>query len=660
MRPHPLKKLLATTLGIIVLGCLWFYFAPAPLGGSTTYVVTHGVSMEPHFHTGDLAVVRSQSVYHVGEVVAYHNKELHTIVLHRIIGRDGNRYIFKGDNNDFIDFEHPAASQLIGALWFHIPGAGATLQSIRSPALVGILVAGALLLLMGGVFARRRRLRHRQRRAGQSPGRGHIHSPMPATDAATTILALGLVALLPFVMLAVLSFTRPSSKLHAVPLAYKQSGRFSYSADATPGPAYAGNVAVTGDPLFTSVLNAVNIRFGYLFASAAKGSLSGKASLSGTLASTSGWNTTFPLGSTTYFRGDNGGVSATFDLSSLRALIQSVEKTTKVSGAFTLTITPHVSVTGDLDHLPLSTTFAPPLEFSVNELEVKPTLGGDAGSATTAPSAASVFTPSTSGSVPSKGYQPLFLSFKLARLSVATARAIALIGIAVVIVGLIAMLALLRTRTRLQDEASSIRARYGHMIIPVGHVTQPAGTSVIDVADMEALVRIAQHYDRSILHESYGGGEAFWVADESGQFRYAVGGPAPVASPAPAFTAAPVAPPVEAADPAPVAAATATFDADFLQPRPLGPLTSDVYADEIELGGVIAAFDTQTPPEPTPANPIVQDSWAAYDLADAITQESRPGWDAPPAWSQPADQTAELGPTRAGDFARVAGLDLSR
>jgi hypothetical protein len=245
--------------------------------------------------------------------------------------------------------------------------------------------------------------------------------------------------------------------------------------------------------------------------------------------------------------------------------------------------------------------------------------------------------------VASKGYQPLFLSFKLARLSVATARSIALIGIAIVIAALIAILALLRLRVRPPDEASSIRARYGHMIIPVAHVAQPAGTSVIDVADMEALVRIAQHYDRSILHESYGDGEAFWVSDESGHFRYAVGGPAPAADPAPAFSRAPAAVP----------------SADFREPSPMGVLTSDVYADELELGGVIAAFETQAPPEPAPVSPAAQDSWAAYDLADAITQESRPGQGAP-AWPQPADRTAELGQTRAGDFARVAGFDVSR
>lgn len=658
MRRHPLKKLLATTLGVIVLGCVWFYFAPGPLGGSTAYVVTHGVSMEPRFHTGDLAVVRSQGSYRVGEVVAYHNKELHTIVLHRIIGRDGNRYVFKGDNNDFIDFEHPAASQLIGALWFHIPGVGATVQSIRSPALVGVLVAGALLLFMGGMFMRRRRLRRRRRRAGQSPEHVQIHAPALTADSVTMILAVGLIALLPFVMLAVLAFTRPSTKLHAVPVPYKQSGRFSYSAEATPGPTYHSDRAVTGDPLFTRVLNEVNLHFGYRFTSAVGHSLRGKTTLSATLTSTSGWNTTFPLSGTTYFHGDRATVSATLNLSSLHSLIQSVEKTTRVSGSYTLAIMPHVRATGSLDHLPLSTTFSPALEFSVSELEVKPTLGGSSSSATAG--ASSAFTPSSGGSVPSKRYQPLFLSFKVVQVSVAAARAIALIGIAVVLAGLIAMLGLLRTRKRPQGEAAGIRARYGHMIVPVAHVAQPAGSSVIDVADMEALVRIAEHYDRSILHETAAGAEAFWVTDESGQFRYTVGVSAPIArehrvAPEPAVAAANEQPLHNVGAPGfvvrqqPGEPHTREFpDPWSSQPPAAEPVAHGWIAQE-----PVVAHGWASPEPPAgewaSTDTATHERWIARDLADALTHEHL-------SWPN-TDETVDTGHVRAGAFARVAGLN---
>jgi signal peptidase I len=598
MRTRHARKILSTALGLLVLGSLWFYFAPVQLGGSATYVVTHGISMEPRFHTGDLAIVRSQSSYHVGEIVAYENKMLHTIVLHRIIGRDGSRYIFKGDNNNFVDFEHPAASQLVGALWLHIPGAGTTLKSIRSPLLVGVLVAAGMLLFTGTALTRRRRRRHRDRRAGhgseQSPLR---HSPSLSSEPAITAVAIGLVALLPFVMLALLSFTRPTSKLHTVPVPYKQSGTFSYTANATPGPAYSSGQAVTGDPLFTRVLSDVDVNFNYVFTSSTKHTLAGAASLSGTLSSTSGWSTTFPLGSATHFHGTHASVSAKIDLTALQALIRNVENTTRVGGTYTLTVTPHIDATGTLDQLPLSTSFAPPLQFSLNELEANPITGGSGGTTASGKAPSSVFAPSTSGSVSARRYAPLYVSIKIARLSVATARVIALIGIAAVIGVLLAIVALMKTRPRPQDEARSIHGRYGHMIIPVAHVALTPGASVIDVADMESLVRIAEHYDRSILHETAGSGEAFWVSDESGQFRYAVGGPPPARA-------------VEIPE----------------QPRPFSSLTSDVYADELELGGVIAAFEAPPTPEPAGTAPAVQDGWAAYDLADAITQESRPGW----------------------------------
>src|SRR5277367_6967987 len=140
MRPRRIRKVLSAALALVILGTAWFYIAPTQLGGSATYVVTHGISMEPRFHTGDLAIVRSQSTYNVGEIVAYRSKLLQTIVLHRIIGREGARYIFKGDNNDFVDPEHPAADQLIGALRVHVAGVGGRLEAIRSPALMGALL----------------------------------------------------------------------------------------------------------------------------------------------------------------------------------------------------------------------------------------------------------------------------------------------------------------------------------------------------------------------------------------------------------------------------------------------------------------------------------------------------------------------------------------
>src|SRR4051794_31425667 len=96
---------LATAIVALAAGC-WLLW-PAALGGRTTYVTTHGVSMALSFHTGDLALMRPAANYHVGEVVAYHSSLLHTVVMHRIVAIKGGQYVFKGDNNSWRDPQPP-------------------------------------------------------------------------------------------------------------------------------------------------------------------------------------------------------------------------------------------------------------------------------------------------------------------------------------------------------------------------------------------------------------------------------------------------------------------------------------------------------------------------------------------------------------------------
>ncbi len=607
MRTLNARKVASLALGLAVLGCLWFYLAPVGLGGSTSYVVTEGVSMEPRFHTGDLAIVRGESTYHVGEIVAYHSNAFHTIVLHRIIGLDGARYVFKGDNNNFTDFEHPARSQLIGALWIHIPGAGAQLKSLRSPALTGALFSLGVLLLAGTLYTQRRRLRGKARRAAGHAQRPQGPAPHRSPEPVAGVLAIGLVALLPFAALALLGFTRPATARRAVSVPYRQSAVVSYSADAPPGPVYAGDRAVTGDPIFTHVLSEVEFRFAYLFHAAAAHSLRGKAAIYAAITAPSGWQTTLQLGQPTYFHGDRALVAARLDLNSLLALLRSVAAMTRVEGSsYTLTLTPHVSATGSLDAARLHVTFSPPIQFTLSALELQAAAAAG-GSISSATHAASQFAPSSTGAVSGSRYEPQFLSFGVAQLSVTTAREIALGGLAIVLCILMAALALVR-RSAGRDEAAAIRQRYRHLIVPVERVWQLPGVAVIDVADMDALVRIAEHYERSILCERTAEGEAFWVTDESGQFRF-------LASAAP--PAVGDAPPV------------------LEQPAP-DTLTGQLYTQELELGGVISAFATQAQPAPAP-EPGAESAFEP-EPEWALDPEPEPALAPAPAPAEPAAQ----------------------
>ena len=99
----------------------WAFFAPTKVGGSTTYSVTSGISMEPMLHKNDLEFVRTQSTYHVGDVVLYQSAVVDQPVLHRIILIQHGNYFFQGDNNSFVDPGYATKSELVGTLWFHVP-----------------------------------------------------------------------------------------------------------------------------------------------------------------------------------------------------------------------------------------------------------------------------------------------------------------------------------------------------------------------------------------------------------------------------------------------------------------------------------------------------------------------------------------------------------
>ena len=158
------RRVFRPLLGAAMAVVLWLVFAPTVLGGSVTYVVTDGVSMLPHFHAEDLVLLRQEPTYHVGEVAGYENGQLHEIVMHRIIALDGDRYVFKGDNNDFTDTYHPLKSQIVGAEWLHLSGWGRWLNDIRIPFVTAALLAALWLLSFRKSPATRRRRRRRHAR----------------------------------------------------------------------------------------------------------------------------------------------------------------------------------------------------------------------------------------------------------------------------------------------------------------------------------------------------------------------------------------------------------------------------------------------------------------------------------------------------------------
>ncbi len=236
--------MVVTTVVVVLAGLGWYYLAPTQIGGSTSYVITHGISMEPLIHAGDLVLVRPADNYRVGQVVAYHSTLLHTVVLHRIIRIDGGHYFFKGDNNNFIDPTHPTRALLIGTMWLHIAHGGALVTWLHQPWVAALLFGAVAMFVLFGGGQKRRRRRDRGRRHGggsiraSEPATSTTLSPKPISARASDRQLFGacIAGALVFAVLTVVAFVRPTHNTLTVRQPYTQTLRFGYHASVPPEP----------------------------------------------------------------------------------------------------------------------------------------------------------------------------------------------------------------------------------------------------------------------------------------------------------------------------------------------------------------------------------------------------------------------------------------
>lgn len=158
---HCLRYLLA----MAILVAFWLTLAPTSMGGRASYVVTDGTSMLPHFRAGGIVLTRAESNYSIGEVVAYHNQQFHAVVMHRIVARDGDRYVFRGDNNSSDDKYHPTRADLVGKEWLYWPGGAKYFELVHSPGIFGLSMAFMAIIIFAPPITRRRRRRRHHTRA---------------------------------------------------------------------------------------------------------------------------------------------------------------------------------------------------------------------------------------------------------------------------------------------------------------------------------------------------------------------------------------------------------------------------------------------------------------------------------------------------------------
>jgi signal peptidase I len=508
-RPRKTTAGLATLVAVLAAAgwLLW----PTALGGRTSYVDTHGISMQPRFHTGDLALLRPARDYHVGDVVAYHSSLLHTVVMHRIVAISGGHYTFKGDNNSWLDPQPPTRSQLIGKLALRIPHGGVWLKRAASPAVLGVVAF--TLLASGGTVAQTRRTRRRRTVSRHAAARTPRPAPMtalapPLRAAAGATTAIGMLGL----ALAALAWTAPVHRVAMTTTTAKQSMVFSYTATVPKTPAYDTTVVTSPDPIFRKLTHTVDIHYAY---HGTAGSIAVTASLS----TASGWRSTIPLATPTTFSTSSYHGTVRLDLDALDARAQAAARATGIPvSQLAVTITPTVRAGA-------TSSFAPTLPLTLTPLQL--TLAGDSKNLTVTDSTTLTRPITVDRTLGAAGH-----SF-----TVATGRRVSTGLVALTLLAALLLL-LIGRRSAPNSEGDRIRSRYPSLLVPVAPMPTPPGRPVIDVTDFTTLARLAERYGLLVLHWTRSGVDTFVVQDDATTYRYRAGTTEPALTGLPATATA--------------------------------------------------------------------------------------------------------------------------
>jgi signal peptidase I len=327
--PLPLRRLTAfVLLGLVLAGAAVF------ATGRVALEVTTGSSMEPTHHAGDLAVVVPAGSYQTGDIVAYRGGP-DLVVLHRIIGGDAESgFTFKGDNNQSVDPSHPSGDQLIGREILAIPGIGGILSSL---VVRGLLIVAALALL-GTLMLKPKRDTEPLRSV---PG---IHEvPVERAPRRPALIAL-VVADALLLVGVIFAFALPTPKPAATAPSPTQTGTLAYGTAVPASETYPTGEIVTGDPVFTKLVNSLPVSFHY-DTQAPPATVNGSVQLDAELSTQSGWHSTLPLAPPTPIANGAVNLTGTLDLGVVRDLADRVSQSTGLNNQ---QVDVAVKATGDI------------------------------------------------------------------------------------------------------------------------------------------------------------------------------------------------------------------------------------------------------------------------------------------------------------------------
>ena len=542
-------SVISSALWLVLTAVIWIAFAPVQVGGQAAYVIVNGNSMEPNFHLGDLIIIRSESYYSVGDQVVYQNLDLGGSVFHRIIDLELDRYILKGDNNAWIDSYHPTQEEVIGKLWAHLPNFGKTIQFLRQPINMALII-GAL----GGLLAMsiapkqpkgKRRMKNKSLKEllskvkkqsfrdwisglGQS---GFIKSLSEKASRKNTgepehnqdrkennrgsftegiFFFLGLLAF-GSLILGIFSFVRPASRVAPDNITYQHFGFFSYSATA-PDSVYDSGAVQSGEPIFPKTTCVVDVNFQYTLVGDQVERIAGSYQMSAIVAEPqSGWQRSIALHSEEPFTGNTFGTRASLDVCQVIALIKAMERETDFSsGSYTLIIAPRIKVSGLVSGRELIDTFEPNLIFQYNQTHFH---------MINESSDIDPLNPTETRLLREERQEPNVLPIFGLEPKVPALRFISLLVFGLSLGGML-ILGLQIQSLAQNDPAAFVRMKFDSLIVDIksGNIKDISHT--IDVTSIDDLAKLAERYNVMILHDTDGNMHSYYVQGDGITYRY--------------------------------------------------------------------------------------------------------------------------------------------
>ncbi len=510
MLKFDLKTFRSLLMILLLAAVLWVGFGPVQIGGPVSYVIISGNSMEPEIHQGDLVVARRAPAYELGQAVVYQHPQI-GYVYHRVVDHEGEVFILKGDNNDWLDSYHPSEKDILGKYWFALPGVGNLIRTLRQPV---YFVSFTLIILFIGaslfLFNNKNWIPKKVRGSGKNMKK---NQPLSAGDTRQELLLfIGVLAIISIIF-GVISFTKPLTRQISDDLVYYQQGVFSYSAQDKDN-IYDSDQIQTGEPVYLQLTCEILMDFAYQFIPAGAGMISaddfsGTYQVDAVISDVDGWKRSFVLVPATDFKGRSFQTEMAFDICQAQALILDKEEKTETKNRwYDFKIYPRVLISGAIDGLPLEESYLPEISFQMDTNILRMTAGLEG------------LDLSQEGRIEDTRVINNTMRIFGQEISVVVARRIGVISLLFCLLAAVLPSLSLYRDWRASD-VSRIQVQYHPLLVDIQEGSLVLGANqVVDVTSFSDLTKMAERYGAMILHEDKGTFHSYSVQDEQVIYQY--------------------------------------------------------------------------------------------------------------------------------------------